>query len=107
MTQTTDGFIVAEEDMKMRGPGDMEGTQQSGIAFNFKVANITKDTLIMEFARRVASEVLECNPSIMGAANDENGAKEGQMMMSEASLRLLAAELGFRFARSFDWSQIS
>lgn len=109
MTQTTDGFIVAEEDMKMRGPGDMEGTQQSGMLFDFKVANITKDGQIMEMARRVATDVLDSNPEI--SATDvahPSSLDEGVTLpLSEASLRLLATELQLRFARSFDWSQIS
>lgn len=109
MTQTTDGFIVAEEDMKMRGPGDMEGTQQSGMLFDFKVANITKDGQIMEMARRVATDVLDSNPEI--SATDvahPSSVDEGVTLpLSEASLRLLATELQLRFARSFDWSQIS
>ena len=109
MTQTTDGFIVAEEDMKMRGPGDMEGTQQSGMLFDFKVANSTKDGQIMEMARRVATDVLDSNPEI--SATDvahPSSVDEGVTLpLSEASLRLLATELQLRFARSFDWSQIS
>ena len=109
MTQTTDGFIVAEEDMKMRGPGDMEGTQQSGMLFDFKVANITKDGQIMEMARRVATDVLDSNPEI--SATDvahPSSLDEGVTLpLSEASLRLIATELQLRFARSFDWSQIS
>lgn len=109
MTQTTDGFIVAEEDMKMRGPGDMEGTQQSGMLFDFKVANITKDGQIMEMARRVATDVLDSNPEISATdvAHPSSLDESVTLPLSETSLRLLATELQLRFARSFDWSQIS
>lgn len=62
MTETTDGFEIAEEDMKMRGPGDLEGTAQSGIPFKLKIANIIKDAELMELARKTASDVLEKDP---------------------------------------------
>ena len=56
MTQTNDGFVVAEEDMKLRGPGDMEGTQQSGIAFNLHIANLAQDGQIIQLARNAAED---------------------------------------------------
>ena len=59
MVETTDGFRISEADLQMRGPGDMEGTQQSGIAFNLKIANIAKDGQILQFARDMALSVLE------------------------------------------------
>ncbi len=59
MTETNDGFIVAEEDMKLRGPGDMEGTQQSGIAFNLKISNLAQDGQIVQMARDAASEIID------------------------------------------------
>lgn len=59
MTETNDGFVIAEEDLKLRGPGDIDGTQQSGIAFNLKIANIAQDGQILGFARDVAREILE------------------------------------------------
>lgn len=59
MVETTDGFRISEADLQMRGPGDMEGTQQSGIAFNLKTANIAKDGQILQFARDMALSVLE------------------------------------------------
>ena len=62
MVETCNGFEIAEEDLKLRGPGDLEGTQQSGIAFDLKIANITKDSLILEQARAVAAKVLENDP---------------------------------------------
>ena len=62
MTETNDGFRIAEEDLKLRGPGDMDGTQQSGIAFNLKIANLAQDGQILSFARDLAQEVLEQDP---------------------------------------------
>lgn len=62
MCETTDGFRIAEEDMKLRGPGDLEGTQQSGLIFNFKIANIVRDNALLEEARRVAAAIVESDP---------------------------------------------
>ena len=64
MTSTNDGFIVAEADLKMRGPGDIEGTLQSGIAFDLKIANLATDQQIVQFARDRAEAVLEDDPSL-------------------------------------------
>lgn len=62
MVETTDGFIIAEEDLKLRGPGDLEGTAQSGLPFNLKVANLTKDADIMEQARNAAATIIDADP---------------------------------------------
>jgi ATP-dependent DNA helicase RecG len=59
MTETNDGFLIAEEDLKLRGPGDIDGTQQSGIAFNLKIANLSHDGQILTLARDFALEILE------------------------------------------------
>ncbi|MBD5379413.1 MAG: ATP-dependent DNA helicase RecG [Bacteroides sp.] len=64
MTSTNDGFIVAEADLKMRGPGDIEGTLQSGIAFDLKIANLATDQQIVQYARDRAEAVLEDDPSL-------------------------------------------
>ncbi len=61
MTETGDGFEIAEEDMKLRGPGDLEGTQQSGIAFDLKVANLARDGQIVQQARDVAKRILDAD----------------------------------------------
>ena len=63
MVNTTDGFVIAEEDLKLRGPGDLEGTAQSGLPFNLKVANITKDADIMQQAREEASKIIHNHPT--------------------------------------------
>ena len=62
MTSSNDGFEIAEADLKLRGPGDMEGTQQSGIAFDLKIANLARDEQLLQFVREVAREVVEADP---------------------------------------------
>ena len=59
MTETNDGFEIAEEDLESRGPGDLEGTQQSGIAFDLKLANLARDGQILELARQKAQQLLD------------------------------------------------
>ena len=90
MTQTNDGFIVAEADMKLRGPGDMEGTQQSGVAFDLKIANLAQDGQMIQFARDVASEIIEKDPTL---ALPEH--------------RVLNDTLKFLYDKSVNWSLIS
>lgn len=63
MVRTNDGFEVAEVDMQLRGPGDMMGTQQSGI-LNFKLANLAKDQKMLQLARYVAEEILKSDPEL-------------------------------------------
>lgn len=62
MCETNDGFRIAEADLKLRGPGDLEGTQQSGIAFDLKIANIARDGQIVQIARNEAQKVIEDDP---------------------------------------------
>ena len=62
MTSSNDGFEIAEADLKLRGPGDMEGTQQSGIAFDLKIANLARDEQLLKFVREVARGVVEADP---------------------------------------------
>lgn len=69
MVESNDGFEIAEADLKLRGPGDLEGTQQSGIPFNLKIANLVKDGEILHFAREVARKVLEEDPQLESADN--------------------------------------
>lgn len=90
MTQTTDGFVVAEEDLKLRGPGDLEGTQQSGIAFDLRIANIAKDGIILQQARDIASKIIEEDPELTLPQN-----------------HILQRELQFLYKRNVDWSIIS
>ena len=69
MTETNDGFIIAEEDLKLRGPGDIDGTQQSGVAFDLKIADLAKDGQILSLARDLAKEVLEDDPLLQKSEN--------------------------------------
>ena len=64
MVRTNDGFEIAEVDLKLRGPGDMEGTQQSGIGFTLKIANLGRDGEILQHARNQASDVLDDDPKL-------------------------------------------
>ncbi|WP_462251609.1 ATP-dependent DNA helicase RecG [Ferruginibacter sp.] len=68
MVATNDGFKIAEKDLEIRGPGDIEGTQQSGL-LNFKLANIVHDKVILEAAREVAQNILENDPDMNVAEN--------------------------------------
>ena len=62
MVQTNDGFEIAEADLKLRGPGDLEGTQQSGVAFDLRIANITRDAQLLQHVREIARQVVETDP---------------------------------------------
>ena len=90
MTETNDGFEIAEADLKLRGPGDLEGTQQSGIAFNLKLANLGRDGQLVQLARDTASFVLDADPDLQAKEN--------------ALLRRHLQELKKEHR---DWSQIS
>jgi len=90
MTQTTDGFVVAEADMQMRGPGDIEGTMQSGTPFELRITNLAKDGMVVQMAREAASRLLDSDPQLSQADN--------------ASFR---RELEATIKRSADWSRIS
>jgi len=90
MVRTNDGFEIAEVDMKLRGPGDLEGTQQSGMGFDLKIANLAKDGEILQLARNVASDVLDDDPLLQK--------EENQMLLRN----LLSSK-----ETSFDWSSIS
>lgn len=90
MTSTTDGFIVAEADLKMRGPGDLEGTMQSGIAFDLRIANLASDGQIIQMARNMASDILDSDPNLEHPNN-----------------ALLQRQLNVLFAKSVNWRLIS
>ena len=68
MVDTTDGFKIAEVDLKLRGPGDMMGTKQSGI-LDFKIADIVKDGKILDYARKEAFNLLEDDVDLLKSAN--------------------------------------
>ena len=69
MCSTENGFELAEEDMKMRGPGDLEGTQQSGLPISLNIASVAKDGIILNDARAYAESVLERDPGLTSSAN--------------------------------------
>ena len=62
MCDTNDGFRIAEADLKLRGPGDLEGTQQSGMAFDLKIANIARDVQLVQLARTEAQTIIDADP---------------------------------------------
>lgn len=70
MVETNDGFRISEEDMRMRGPGDLQGTLQSGMPFDLRIANLATDGRILEEARALAHEVLESDPQHNRSYND-------------------------------------
>jgi ATP-dependent DNA helicase RecG len=90
MIRTTDGFEIAETDLQLRGPGDMEGTQQSGIPFDLKIANLAKDGQIIEYVRNIAAEILSFDPGLEAEQN-----------------QILKKELNSLFGKSKIWSNIS
>lgn len=90
MTHTTDGFKIAEADMQMRGPGDIEGTQQSGIAFNLKIANLASDGLLISVTREAAKAIIDDDPNFIKQEN-----------------KIVELQLQERFSKSIDWSRIS
>jgi ATP-dependent DNA helicase RecG len=62
MVRTNDGFEIAEADLKLRGPGDLEGTQQSGIAFDLKIADLARDGQLLQYVRNIAQEIVDNDP---------------------------------------------
>ncbi len=90
MTSTTDGFVIAEADMQMRGPGDIEGTMQSGLPFDLRIANLAQDGQIIELARRAAEKLLDNDPALQAPEN-----------------RQFANAMAMMLNRSTDWSRIS
>lgn len=69
MVRTNDGFEISEADLQLRGPGDLEGTIQSGLPFELKIANLAQDGKMLEIARRTAMEILEDDPTLEKVEN--------------------------------------
>jgi len=90
MTQTNDGFEISEADLKFRGPGDIEGTQQSGVPFDLKISNLAKDQEILNHSRNIAQEILNMDPEL----------KEEKNLILKKRLQQLK---NFQF----NWSEIS
>ncbi len=70
MVQTNDGFEIAEADLRLRGPGDLEGTQQSGVAFDLKIADIARDGQLLQYVREVALDIIEQDPQGTAVENE-------------------------------------
>lgn len=90
MTTTTDGFLIAEADLKMRGPGDLEGTMQSGMMLNLNIASLATDGQIVQMARDAADALLDTDPDI-----------------THESHAMLSRILNLLFDRKIDFSLIS
>ena len=90
MTATCDGFEIAEADLKLRGPGDLEGTQQSGIAFDLKIANLARDGALIEHVREIAKQIVSDDPELSRPEN---------LLLGRVLRRLKKSQ--------FDWSSIS
>ena len=88
MTSTTDGFEIAEKDLRLRGPGDIEGTKQSG-ALNFKLASIVQDRSLLELAHHLSDEIIENDPELLSADNlrirEYLLSRQGQTVWSQIS----------------------
>jgi len=69
MTKTNDGFEIADADLKLRGPGDIEGTQQSGVTFDLKISNLAHDGQLIQYVRNVAEEILDNDPTLERSEN--------------------------------------
>ena len=109
MAETTDGFLISEADMKMRGPGDMEGTLQSGMPFSLRVANLARDGQILSQAREAAMGLLAGTRLLLspGASPSPNEKINNPVTLDSAELEMVRHELRLRFSRSVDWSLIS
>ena len=90
MTSTTDGFKIAEADLKMRGPGDLEGTLQSGLPLDLRIANLATDGQMVQLSRDVARAILDADPGLDAPEH-----------------RAMKAELSLLFKRPVDLSRIS
>jgi ATP-dependent DNA helicase RecG len=90
MVRTNDGFEIAETDLSLRGPGDIEGTQQSGIPFDLKIADLGHDGQLLQYARDLAGQILEDDPQLLKPENN-----------------LLKVQLAGQVKPSGDWSSIS
>lgn len=90
MVNTNDGFEISEVDLKLRGPGDIEGTQQSGIPLDLKIANLGRDTQILLFARQIAEEIINQDPNL-----------------SKPEHAILKTQMERKWKYEFNWSQIS
>jgi ATP-dependent DNA helicase RecG len=90
MVATNDGFRIAEADLQLRGPGDLEGTQQSGLPFELRIANLATDGQLLSMAREAASEIIERDP-----------------MLEDEYNRIYKRQLDIMRSKAQNWSGIS
>lgn len=90
MVATNDGFRIAEADLQLRGPGDLEGTQQSGLPFELRIANLATDGQLLSLAREAASEIIERDP-----------------MLEDEYNRIYKRQLDIMRSKAQNWSGIS
>ena len=90
MTESNDGFVIAEADLKLRGPGDLEGTQQSGIPFNLRIADLVRDNAILYRAREIAETIIADDPKL-----------------SQPQHLVLKQQLSRLGGNRYDWGRIS
>ena len=90
MVRTNDGFEISEADLQLRGPGDLEGTQQSGLPFELKIANLAQDGKMLEIARNAARDILDEDPQLEKPEN-----------------RILAQQLRKMKTNTLNWGSIS
>jgi len=90
MISTSDGFEIAETDLQLRGPGDIEGTMQSGIPFDLKISDLGKDGQLIEYVRHIADDILNKDP-----------------MLEDPLNAIFKSELKRLFSQRQSWSNIS
>ena len=90
MVATNDGFRIAEADLQLRGPGDLDGTQQSGLPFELRIANLATDGQLLSMAREAASEIIERDP-----------------MLEDEYNRIYKRQLDIMRSKAQNWSGIS
>jgi ATP-dependent DNA helicase RecG len=90
MVKSNDGFEISEADLQMRGPGDMDGTTQSGMPFELKIANLAQDSHLLSLGRKKAIEILDKDPSLESPEN-----------------RILTYQLNKKTKNTVNWSVIS
>jgi ATP-dependent DNA helicase RecG len=90
MIRTNDGFEIAETDLQLRGPGDIEGTMQSGIPFDLKIADLGKDGQLIAYVRNIAEDIIAKDP-----------------LLAETQNLILSTELKRLFSKQQSWSSIS
>jgi ATP-dependent DNA helicase RecG len=90
MTRTNNGFEIAEADLKLRGPGDIEGKQQSGMPLNLKIAELGKDGLLLEHTKKIAVRILEKD-----------------IFLQKEENKILKKQLEKIYFKEVDWSKIS